>query len=95
MFLPNLDGDAVDAPGRREDGCGGSGRGRRTAAGLLTLGWWCTGRAGCFFSSFGCHFGGSGGGGSSSGNSGGSSGNSGGSGAGSLDGRVIFGGLRW
>ena len=56
MFLPNLDGDTVDAPGRREDGCGGSGRGRRTAAGLLTLGCWCTGRASCLFSSFGRHF---------------------------------------
>ena len=43
MFLPNLDGDTVDAPGRRKDGCGGSGRGRRTAAGLLTLGGWCSG----------------------------------------------------
>ena len=56
MFLPNLDGDTVDAPGRRKDGCGGSGRGRRTAAGLLTFGWWCSGRASCLFSSFGRHF---------------------------------------
>ena len=56
MFLPNLDGDTVDAPGRRKDGCGGSGRGRRTAAGLLTFGCWCTGRASCLFSSFGRHF---------------------------------------
>ena len=56
MFLPNLDGDTVDAPGRRKDGRGGSGRGRRTAAGLLTLGGWCTGRASCLFSSFGRHF---------------------------------------
>ena len=56
MFLPNFDGDTVDAPGRRKDGRGGSGRGRRTAAGLLTLGCWCTGRASCLFSSFGRHF---------------------------------------
>ena len=59
MFLPNLDGDTVDAPGRRENGRDGSGRGRRTAAGLLTLGGWCsgcTGRASCLFSSFGRHF---------------------------------------
>ena len=57
MFLPNLDGDTVDVPGRRKDGRGGSGRGRRTAAaGLLALGGWCTGRASCLFSSFGRHF---------------------------------------
>ena len=60
MFLPNLDGDFVDVSGRREDGCGGSGRGRRTAAGLLTLGGWgsgCTARARCLFSFFvGRHF---------------------------------------
>ena len=56
MFLPNLDGDTVDAPGRRKDGRCGNGRGRRTAAGLLTLGCWCTGRASCLFSSFGRHF---------------------------------------
>ena len=56
MFLPNFDGDTVDASSRRKDGCGGSGRGRRTAAGLLTLGGWCTGRASCLFSSFGRHF---------------------------------------
>ena len=30
VFLPNLDGDFVDVSGRREDGSGGSGRGRRT-----------------------------------------------------------------
>ena len=46
MFLPNLDGDFVDVSGCREDGCGGSGRGRRTAAGLLTLGGWCSGCTG-------------------------------------------------
>ena len=56
MFLPNLDRDTVDANGRRKDGRGGSGRGRRTAAGLLTFGCWCTGRASCLFSSFGRHF---------------------------------------
>ena len=60
MFLPNLDGDFVDVSGRREDGCGGSGRGRRTAAGLLALGGWCSGctaRASCLFRSFaGRHF---------------------------------------
>ena len=56
MFLPNLDGDTVDAPGRRKYGRDGSGRGRRTAAGLLTFGCWCTGRASCLFSSFGRHF---------------------------------------
>ena len=54
MFLPNLDRDTVDAPGRREDGR--HGRRRRTAAGLLTFGCWCTGRASCLFSSFGRHF---------------------------------------
>ena len=57
VFLPNLDGDTVDAPGGREDGR--HGRRRRTAAGLLTLGGWCsgcTGRASCLFSSFGRHF---------------------------------------
>ena len=41
MFLPNFDGDFVDVSGRREDGSGG--RGWRTAAGLLTLGGWCSG----------------------------------------------------
>ena len=57
MFLPNFDRDTVDAPGRRKDGRGGRGRGRRTAAGLLALGGWCTGRASCLFScTFGRHF---------------------------------------
>ena len=57
VFLPNLDGDTVDAPRRREDGC--HGRRRRTAAGLLTLGGWCSGgpaSASFCFSSFGRHF---------------------------------------
>ena len=35
MFSPNLDGDTIDASGRRKDGC--DGRRRRTAAGLLTF----------------------------------------------------------
>ena len=58
MFLPNFDGDTVDANGRRKDGCGGGRRrgGRTAAAGLLTLGGWRTGRASCLFSSFGRHF---------------------------------------
>ena len=59
MFLPNLDGDFVDVSDRGEDGCGGSGRGGRTAAGLLTFGWWrrgCTARAHCLFRFFGRHF---------------------------------------
>jgi hypothetical protein len=43
VFFPNLDGDFVDVSGRGENRCGGSGRGRRTAAGLLTLEWWCSG----------------------------------------------------
>ena len=60
MFLPNLDGDTVDASGRGKDGSGGSRRGGRTAAagGPLTLGRWgsgCTARASCLFS-FGRHF---------------------------------------
>ena len=61
MFFPKLDGDFVDVSGRRKDGRGGSGRGRRrSGAGLLTLGWWCSGctaRASCLSSSFaGRHF---------------------------------------
>ena len=61
MFLPNLDGDFVDVSGRREDGCGSSRRGRRgrrTAAGLLTLGGWCSGctaRPRTVSGFFGCH----------------------------------------
>ena len=57
MFLPNLDRDTIDASRRRKDGR--DGRRRRTAAGLLTLGGWCSGctaRASCLFSSFGRHF---------------------------------------
>ena len=58
MFLPNFDGDFVDVSGRRENRSGSSGR--RTAAGLLTLGGWCSGctaRARCLFRSFvGRHF---------------------------------------
>ena len=60
MFLPNLDGDFVDVSGRRKNRSGGSGRERRTAAGLLTFGWWRSGstaRARCLFRSFvGRHF---------------------------------------
>ena len=59
MFFPNLDGDFVDVSGRREDGCGGSERGGRTAAGLLALGGWCSGstaRARCLFRFLGRHF---------------------------------------
>jgi len=40
VIFPNLDGDFVDAPGRRKNRSGGSGRGQRTAADLLTFGWW-------------------------------------------------------
>ena len=57
MFLPNLDGDFVDVSGRGEDGCGGSGRGRRSGTGLLTFGCsGCTARASCCFCCFGRHF---------------------------------------
>ena len=59
MFLPNLDGDFVDVSGRRKNRSGGSGRGRRSSAGLLTFGWWCSGctaRASCLFRSFRRHF---------------------------------------
>ena len=59
MFLPNLDGDFVDVSGRRKNRSGGSGRGRRNSAGLLTLGWWCRGctaRALCLVSFFRRHF---------------------------------------
>jgi hypothetical protein len=53
VFFPNLDGAIVDAPGRREDWVRQQGMKRRTTAGLLTLGWWCSGgtaRARCLFS---------------------------------------------
>ena len=59
IYLENLDGDTIDAPGRREDECGGSEQGRRSSTGILALGGWCSGctaRASCLFSSFGQHF---------------------------------------
>ena len=44
MFLPNLDGDTVDANGRRKDGCDGTAQKiRPSSAGLLSLGGWCSG----------------------------------------------------
>ena len=44
MFLPNLDGDTVDACGRRKDGCHGTAQKiRHSSAVLLALGGWCSG----------------------------------------------------
>ena len=59
MFLPNLDGDTVDVPGRRKDGCHGTAQKiRPSSAGLLALGGWCSGgtafRRGHFTKTRGC-----------------------------------------